>query len=212
MDISPLEIQKKEFSKSMRGYNKEEVDEFLERLTENYEKIYKENKDLKEQIEFLEGTIQSYKEIEATLKNTLILAEKTAEEVKANAQQEREIILKQASLQADKILQCAEEKSNQINNQNEELMRQFYLYKTRFKNFLQSQLDYLDCLKLDIFNNNISDLSNPTLEAAVTDDEDYEQVFTEEVSTEKILAEETQTEETSDVRSNISEISFLKEE
>lgn len=115
-------------------------------------------------------------------------------------------------MQADKILQRAEEKTNQINNQNEELIRQFYLYKTRFKNFLQSQLDYLDCLKLDIFNNNISDLSNPTLEAAVTDDEDYEQVFTEEVSTEKILAEETQTEEISDERSNISEISFLKEE
>ncbi|WP_213975546.1 DivIVA domain-containing protein [Tepidanaerobacter acetatoxydans] len=207
MDISPLEIQKKEFSKSMRGYNKEEVDEFLERLTENYEKIYKENKDLKEQIEFLEGKIQSYKEIEATLKNTLILAEKTAEEVKINAQKEREIILKQASMQADKILQHAEEKTNQINNQNEELMRQFYLYKTRFKNFLQSQLDYLDCLKLDIFSNNVSDLRVSTSEAAAADDKDDEQVFTAEVS-----AEETLSEETPDERSNISEISLLKEE
>ncbi len=207
MDISPLEIQKKEFSKSMRGYNKEEVDEFLERLTENYEKIYKENKDLKEQIEFLEGKIQSYKEIEATLKNTLILAEKTAEEVKINAQKEREIILKQASMQADKILQHAEEKTNQINNQNEELMRQFYLYKTRFKNFLQSQLDYLDCLKLDIFSNNVLDLRVSTSEAAAADDKDDEQVFTAEVS-----AEETLSEETPDERSNISEISLLKEE
>nr|WP_273701893.1 DivIVA domain-containing protein [Tepidanaerobacter acetatoxydans] len=202
-----MEIQKKEFSKSMRGYNKEEVDEFLERLTENYEKIYKENKDLKEQIEFLEGKIQSYKEIEATLKNTLILAEKTAEEVKINAQKEREIILKQASMQADKILQHAEEKTNQINNQNEELMRQFYLYKTRFKNFLQSQLDYLDCLKLDIFSNNVSDLRVSTSEAAAADDKDDEQVFTAEVS-----AEETLSEETPDERSNISEISLLKEE
>ncbi|AEE91627.1 DivIVA domain protein [Tepidanaerobacter acetatoxydans Re1] len=207
MDISPLEIQKKEFSKSMRGYNKEEVDEFLERLTENYEKIYKENKDLKEQIEFLEGKIQSYKEIEATLKNTLVLAEKTAEEVKINAQKEREIILKQASMQADKILRRAEEKTNQINNQNEELIRQFYLYKTRFKNFLQSQLDYLDCLKLDIFSNNVSDLRVSISDAAAADDKGDEQAFTAEVS-----AEETLSEETPDERSNIGEISLLKEE
>ncbi|GAQ26049.1 MULTISPECIES: DivIVA domain-containing protein [Tepidanaerobacter] len=152
MDLSPLEIQKKEFSKSMRGYNKEEVDEFLEKLTENYEKIYKENKDLRERIELLEETIQSYREIETTLKNTLVLAEQTAEEVKANARKEREIILKQANAEADKIIEGAQKKFNQINNKTEELLRQFNLYKTRFKNFLQSQLDYLDCSELDISN------------------------------------------------------------
>lgn len=150
MDLSPLEIQKKEFSKSMRGYNKEEVDEFLEKLTENYEKIYKENKDLRERIELLEETIKNYREIETTLKNTLVLAEQTAEEVKANARKEREIILKQANAEADKIIEGAEKKFNQINNKTEELLRQFNLYKTRFKNFLQSQLDYLECNELDI--------------------------------------------------------------
>lgn len=152
MDLSPLEIQKKEFSKSMRGYNKEEVDEFLEKLTENYEKIYKENKDLRERIKLLEESIQNYKEIENTLKNTLVLAEQTAEEVKANARKEREIILKQASIEADKIIEDAERNFNKINSKTEELFRQFNLYKTRFKNFLQSQLEYLDCAELDISN------------------------------------------------------------
>ncbi len=177
MDISPLEIQKKEFGKSIRGYNKEDVDEFLDRLLQNYEKIYKENKDLKEQILSLEEKMQSYKEIEATLKNTLILAEKTAEDVRINAQKERETVLKQASLQVEKIVQRAEQKYNQINNKNEELRRQFYLYKTRFKNFLQSQLDYLDSPELDIFNNNESALLESMLEAAVTDDKE---VYNEE--------------------------------
>lgn len=177
MDISPLEIQKKEFGKSIRGYNKEDVDEFLDRLLQNYEKIYKENKDLKEQILSLEEKMQSYKEIEATLKNTLILAEKTAEDVRINAQKERETVLKQASLQVEKIAQRAEQKHNQINNKNEELRRQFYLYKTRFKNFLQSQLDYLDSPELDIFNNNESALLESMLEAAVTDDKE---VYNEE--------------------------------
>ena len=176
MDISPLEIQKKEFGKSIRGYNKEEVDEFLDRLLEGYEKIYKENRDLKEQIELFEEKMQNYKEIESTLKNTLVLAEKTAEEVKINAQKEREAVLKQASLQAEKILQRAEQKYNQINNQNEELRRQFYLYKIRFKNFLQSQLDYLDTSELSIF--------GTSLEAAATaDDESNTEETLSEVST-----------------------------
>jgi cell division initiation protein len=171
MDISPLEIQKKEFGKSIRGYNKEEVDEFLDRLLQSYEKIYKENRDLKEQIELLEDKMKSYKEIEATLKNTLVLAEKTAEDVRINAQKEREAVLKQASLQGDKILQRAEQKYNLINSQNEELRRQFYLYKTRFKNFLQSQLEYLDSPELDLFKNNDPVLIDSIIEAAVTEDE-----------------------------------------
>lgn len=86
MDISPLEIQKKEFSRSIRGYNTEEVDEFLDNLLTNYERIYKENRDLREQIQLLHEKMQSYKDIETTMKNALVLAEKTAEEVKSNAE------------------------------------------------------------------------------------------------------------------------------
>lgn len=108
LDISPLEIQKREFGNAIRGYNKTEVDEFIDRLLQSYESIYKENKNLKERILLLEEKIQSYKEIETTLKNTLVLAEKTAEEVKNNAQKERETILKKTLLRAEKILQRAE--------------------------------------------------------------------------------------------------------
>jgi len=171
MDISPLEIQKKEFSKSIRGYNTEEVDEFLDNLLENYERIYKQNRDLKEQVQLLQEKMQSYKDIEATLKNTLVLAEKTAEEVKNNAEKEKEAILKEATLQAKEIIQQAKERFNQINNQNEELRQQFCLYKIRFKNFLESQLDYLNSLELDIFpDNNL--YCDTTLEAAAASDKE----------------------------------------
>lgn len=171
LDISPLEIQKKEFSKSLRGYNTEEVDGFLDMLLKNYETIYKQNRDLKEQIQLLQEKIQSYQDIESTLKNTLVLAEKTAEEVKNNAEKEKEAILKEATLQAKEILQQAKQRFCQINNQNEELRQQFNLYKIRFKNFLQSQLDYLDSLELDIFPD-INLHSDTTLEAAATKDEE----------------------------------------
>lgn len=116
--------------------------------------------------------MQSYKDIEATLRNTLVLAEKTAEDVRKNVQNERETVLKQASIQAQKILKQAEQKYNQINSQNEELRRQFFLYKIRFKNFLQSQLDYLDSSEMNIFDDENLALFNSTLEVAVTGDED----------------------------------------
>lgn len=181
MDISPLEIQKKEFSKALRGYNTDEVDEFIDRMLENYERIYKENRDLKEQIQLLQEKLQNYRDIEATLKNTLVLAEKTAEEVKSNAEKEREAILKEASLRAEGILQSAKQQFNKINDQNEQLKQQFYLYKIRFKNFLQSQLDYLDSLELDIFHDTNSDLqSDAVLEAATANEEEVENLVTDE--------------------------------
>ncbi len=175
LDISPLEIQKREFGNAIRGYNKTEVDEFIDRLLQSYESIYKENKNLKERILLLEEKVQSYKEIETTLKNTLVLAEKTAEEVKNNAQKERETILKKTLLRAEKILQRAEKKQNQITDKNEELRRQFYLYKTRFKNFLQSQLDYLDATELDMFKNNDPLIHDFMPEVAVADDKEMYQ-------------------------------------
>jgi len=151
MDITPLQIQKKEFSKVFRGYNKEEVDEFLDKVSFDYEKIYKDNKDLKEELENIKEQIKSYKELEVTLKNTLVMAEKTAEDVKNNALRDRNSILKEAMLRAQDILSQAERKYDSTKEQLEELRRQFYLYKTRFRNFVQSQIDFLDSFELDIF-------------------------------------------------------------
>ncbi len=179
MDISPLEFQKKEFSKSLRGYNPEEVDEFVDKLLESYENIYRENRDLKEKIQLLEEKIQNYRDMESTLKNTLVLAEKTAEEVRNAAERERETILKEASLQAKEILHRAKKQFEEINTQNEELRQQFHLYKIRFKNFLQAQLDYLDSVELDTFPYSDSQ-SDAVLEAATAEDEEARAFATDE--------------------------------
>ena len=176
MDISPLEIQKKEFSRSIRGYNIEEVDEFLDNLLANYERIYKENRDLREQIQLLHEKMQSYKDIETTMKNALVLAEKTAEEVKSNAEREKEAILKEARLHAKEIIQQAKERFNQIHTQNEELRQQFCLYKIRFKNFLQSQLEYLDSLELDVLGDSDYLCCESALEAAAAEDKDFQEI------------------------------------
>ncbi len=80
---TPLDIENKKFSKKMmNGYDVEEVDDFLDQLTVDYGKMYKESSELKKKIEDLEKNMEHYKAIESTLQNTLVMAQTTAEDVK----------------------------------------------------------------------------------------------------------------------------------
>ena len=81
--ITPLDIENKKFSKQMmNGYSVEEVDDFLDELTLDYEKAYKESTELKVKVDELENSIVHYKTIEETIQNTLVMAQSTADEVK----------------------------------------------------------------------------------------------------------------------------------
>lgn len=92
--LTPLEIENKKFSKQMvNGYNVEEVDEFLDLVTADYEKMYKENTEYREKIEQLNEDLVHYKNIESTLQSTLLMAQSTAEEVKNVAKQQAEQII-----------------------------------------------------------------------------------------------------------------------
>jgi len=157
MTITPIDIQKKEFHRSFRGYNEEEVKDFLEKITLSYEMIYKENQDLKEKVQELEEKLKQYRDLEDTLKKAVVMAEKTAEEVKANAQKERDLIIKQAVVKANQILQNTETRCNAMLNQYEEIRRQFLIYKTRFINFLQSQMDLINSCELEDKEQNFND-------------------------------------------------------
>ena len=94
---TPLDIENKKFAKQiMNGYSVEEVDDFLDQLTVDYEKMYKEASENKRRIEELEKSIEHYKTIEGTLQNTLVMAQSAADEVKNIAKQQAEQIVKEA--------------------------------------------------------------------------------------------------------------------
>jgi cell division initiation protein len=110
MKLTPLDLTRKEFSVSFRGYNRAEVDEFLSSLASDYETLFRENASLKEEISSLAGKLEEYRSMEENLKNSLLLAQKVAEEVKNNSQKEAEIILNQARIKAEKALEEASRK------------------------------------------------------------------------------------------------------
>ena len=148
--ITPLDIENKKFAKQMmNGYNVDEVDDFLDELTLEYGKLYKENAELKAQREELDSNVGKYKNIENTIQNTLIMAQKTADEVQEVAKKQAEQIVKDAEFQAKNSV---EELNTQIllkQKELEDLKKQFDVYKAKMESLLISQLELLKDHKED---------------------------------------------------------------
>lgn len=142
--LTPLDIENKRFSKQMmNGYNVDEVDEFLDQLTLDYQQMYKENSDIKEKLEEALENLTKYKSIETTLQNTLMMAQTTADDMKNVARQQADQIVKDAEV-------SAREAVNELNNvilmkqkELEDLKKQFDVYKAKMESLLISQLELL---------------------------------------------------------------------
>jgi cell division initiation protein len=142
--LTPLDIQNKEFGKSFRGYKETEVDSFLDEIIVDYEKIYKENIELKDKIGALSNTLKQYNNLEETLKNTLIVAQSTAEDVTNSAKKKSELIIEEAEINAKGIIEEAHEKVIAIEKEYEDLKKDIYVFKTRFKSLIEAQLSTLE--------------------------------------------------------------------
>ena len=146
--ITPLDIENKKFTKQMmKGYNVDEVDDFLDELTLEYGKLYKENAELKAQREELDTNVGKYKNIENTIQNTLIMAQKTADEVQEVAKKQADQIIKDAEYQAKNSV---EELNTQIllkQKELEDLKKQLGVYKAKMESLLVSQVELLKDIK-----------------------------------------------------------------
>ncbi|MBU5487555.1 DivIVA domain-containing protein [Clostridium sp. MSJ-8] len=153
--LTPMDINNKEFKKVMRGYNAEEVDDFLDEIIDNYEAIYKENSALKEKLASINEQIEHYQKIESTIQNTLLLAQDAADQAKASSEKEAEMIVKNANETAQKILDKAHNDVLQINDEYEDIKQEFIKFRSRFRNFMTVQLETFEDLEKD-FTKNLS--------------------------------------------------------
>ena len=142
--ITPLDIENKRFSKQMvNGYSVEEVDDFLDELTVDYTKNYKELNELRNRVDELDKDLEKYRTIESTLQNTLVMAQTTAEEVKNVAKQKADQIVDEAKANAQKQV---DELNNEIILKQKELddvKKQFDIYKAKMESLLISQLELI---------------------------------------------------------------------
>ena len=133
----------------MNGYSVEEVDEFLDDLTVDYEKMYKQSTELKSRVDELEKNLLHYKTIEDTLQNTLVMAQTTAEEVKDVARQQAEQIVKEAEGNARKSVDDLSQQILMKKKDLEDVKKQFDVYKAKMEALLISQLELLKDINKD---------------------------------------------------------------
>ncbi|MBR3511728.1 MAG: DivIVA domain-containing protein [Clostridia bacterium] len=141
--LTPLDIDNKKFSRSMRGYSVEEVDDFLEELTNDYERLYRENAEYKEQIEQGVKDLEHYRNVEHTLQNTLVMAQTTAEDIKSMAQKQADQIIRDAQNEARRSVDELNKEEFEVRRRLEDLKRQFDVYKAKMEALLISQLEML---------------------------------------------------------------------
>jgi len=141
MEMTPLDIRNKTFRKGIRGYQCEEVEKYLESVSQEFELAYTENFELREKTNRLETEISHYRQIENTLQQTLVLAQKTAEEVKEAARKEAALILREAEHEKLSKVSEAQEKWEEIQEEIQSLSRKRDLLRTQLKSFLLAHLD-----------------------------------------------------------------------
>ena len=153
MKITSMEITNKEFKKVIRGYNADEVDEFLDRIAESYEELYKENSSLKEKVFNFEEKVNHYNKMETTIQNTLLLAQNASEQARENAKKESELILKNANDTAQRVIDKAHSDVIHINDEFERMKQEFSKFRTKFRSFMESQLEMFDDMEKDFVKN-----------------------------------------------------------
>lgn len=148
--LTPLDIENKKFQKQMmNGYNVDEVDDFLDEITVDYEKIYKENTELRTEIERSKADLEKYKNIEQTLQNTLVMAQKTADDIKNTAQDEADNIIRNARAKMQESVDELTKESETRKREFAETKKQFDIYRAKMEALLISQLELLKDMKED---------------------------------------------------------------
>ncbi len=144
MRITPMDIEQQEFSRSFRGYNEEEVDDFLDKIVKDYEELINENLRLNEEIERMQEKLKEFSEIEETLRSALLNAQKSAEEMKGRVESEAKIIIEKAELEAKSLKQQVFQREDLVKNEIDNLRRYKYNFKEKFKSMLNLYLKMIE--------------------------------------------------------------------
>ena len=147
--LTPIDIDNKEFARQIKGYNIDEVDIFLDQISDDLEILMKEKMELEEKLEKLEKSVDQYKAVETTLQDTLLIAQKTAEDVKNVAKKEAEQIITSAQELAQKAIEEMELNLDKEKEKFDKVIQDQKVYKAKMESILISQLELLSELDED---------------------------------------------------------------
>ncbi len=142
--LTPIDIENKEFTKAFRGYDIDEVEEFLHVLVADYEKLYRENASLKDKNAMLQETIGNYRGMEETMQNAILAAQKSADDIKRNAYSRAENITREAQTRANESIASADRTIQELENSYLALQGEVDAYRARMRSILETNLKLLD--------------------------------------------------------------------
>ena len=144
MRISPLEIQQKQFKMKFRGFDVEEVFGFLEIVREEMEDLIRENANLKENIQRAENQVREFRDMETTLRETLLTAQQMVEDYKTNSRKEAELLIKEAETRADALIREAHEKVIKIHEDITDMKGIRRHFREELKRLIENHLKMLE--------------------------------------------------------------------
>ena len=144
MRITPLDIQQKQFPMKFRGFDVEEVYAFLEIVREEMEDLLRENASLKEQVHRAENQIKEYRDMETTLRETLMTAQQMVEEYKTNARKEAELLIREAEIKSDGVMKEAQDKVVKIHEDIVDLKGIRRHFKEELKRLIEGHMRMLE--------------------------------------------------------------------
>jgi len=144
MKFTPLDIQQQQFKIRFRGFDVREVDAFLEQLADDFESLQSNNVSLQDEISRLKLENQGYRQREETFKRAMLNSQKVVEQMKKNAQKSAELIIADAEVKAEKLLNRAHNRLAQLHEDIAELKRQRIQIEIQVRSILENHTKLLD--------------------------------------------------------------------
>lgn len=195
--ITPMDIHNKTFSKGLRGYSEEEVNDFLRQIVTDYEQIYREHREMEEEMDQMKLKLSNYERISDTMTATLQLAKDTAENVKTNAKRNADILISNAKMEGDRQVKDAEDYRRRLAETMIHTEGNMKNYVSKIRKDLElalASIDALENLKAPIVPGYAYPAVEPEEEEASAD-APAEEIPTEEVPDKAAPVEETPVEE-----------------
>ncbi len=140
MKLTPLDIHHKEFHHALRGYSEEEVDQFLDEVADEFERLFKENIDLSEKLEATNAKVRDYQSMEVTLNNTLVSAQRSSEQIVAQANEDASTIMRDAEVKAKEIIHGALTEKQKVQSELVRIKQAEEDFRARFRALLEQHL------------------------------------------------------------------------
>jgi cell division initiation protein len=195
--ITPMDIHNKTFSKGLRGYSEEEVNDFLRQIVTDYEQIYREHREMEEEMDQMKVKLSNYERISDTMTATLQLAKDTAENVKKNAKRNADILISNAKMEGDRQVKDAEDYRRRLAETMIHTEGNMKNYVSKIRKDLElalASIDALENLKAPIVPGYTYPAVEPEEEAPKTEEASFE-AAAEETVAEEAVSEEPAAEE-----------------